>query len=172
MPTDYRHTDKHFRLVMTLHWQTDRRTDATKYIISLASQSIIKCSDLGLIGIILTICGYLKFGIHCNLFCIFCKLSYGVCSRLKNCKQENVQSDKTHLTFGKLATAVSVFYNIWSENEKHVCSLHKYMHVLIIWPLKITLLLLGLHDKDDKQWKVFIWDIQVGICTHTQYTPS
>ncbi len=58
--TDYRHTDKHLRLVMVVGqtvqpWertrtdgqtdgrtdgQTDRRTDATKYIISLASRSI------------------------------------------------------------------------------------------------------------------------------------
>ena len=45
MPTNYRHTDKHLRLVM--RWdrqtdeQTDRRTNGTKYIISLASRSII-----------------------------------------------------------------------------------------------------------------------------------
>ncbi len=52
-PTDYRHTDKHLRLVMPLialyctrqsrvstDRRTDGRTDATKYIISLASRSI------------------------------------------------------------------------------------------------------------------------------------
>ena len=54
-PTDHRHTDKHFKLVMTLlcsklailsfaartDRHTDRRTDATKYIISLTSRSIM-----------------------------------------------------------------------------------------------------------------------------------
>ncbi len=55
-PPDYRHTDKHLRLVMTfialcpytvvvlynVPWvHPDGRTDATKYIISLASRSII-----------------------------------------------------------------------------------------------------------------------------------
>ncbi len=53
MPTDYTHTDKHFRLVMTLDalctdrhpiGQTDgqahRETDTTKNIISLASWSL------------------------------------------------------------------------------------------------------------------------------------
>ncbi len=55
MPTDYRHTDEHLRLVMTLLcWllhsetqtdtHTDGWTDATKYIISLASRSIMKSS--------------------------------------------------------------------------------------------------------------------------------
>ncbi len=55
-PTNYRHTDKHLKLVMTpialycsavradadgrTERRTDRRTDATKYIISLASRSI------------------------------------------------------------------------------------------------------------------------------------
>ncbi len=45
MPTDYRHTDKHLRLVMT--WEGDRwtngQTDAAKYFISLGSGSIKRC---------------------------------------------------------------------------------------------------------------------------------
>ena len=52
-PTDYKHTDKHLRLIITLvalcctrqsraqtDIQTDRRTNATKYIISLTLWSI------------------------------------------------------------------------------------------------------------------------------------
>ncbi len=34
MPTDYRHTDKHLRLVMGVNALTDGQTDAIKYIIS------------------------------------------------------------------------------------------------------------------------------------------